>query len=266
MTLISVILTTYNRKELVTKTINSILSQSFQDFELIIVDNFSNYDFYSLIKSFNCPKIKAYQNNNEGIIAINRNIGIKYSCGKFLAFCDDDDLWNVDKLEKQLAVYYKYNNEHSKIFIHSNTLLFGTNIKNFIKTNKSEIKHFNDFILSNQVSFSTSFVENSKDIFFSEDPSLVASEDFNLWVELLIKGYKFILIDDALVKYRVADSSTSSYQREFNSIRYMVVIFRNISKFKISDFSFFYLICKINYLAIKYILMKYIFNFNSKVS
>lgn len=263
MALISIILTTYNRKELVTETINSILSQSFQDFELIIVDNFSNYDFFSLIELFNSSKIKAFQNDNEGIIAVNRNFGIKNSTGKFLAFCDDDDLWNVDKLEKQLIVYNKNSKEFTKLVIHSNTLLFKTNTESYRKTRKSEIKDFNDFILNNQISLSTSFVEKNDDIFFNENPGLVASEDFNLWVELYMKGYKFILIEEALVKYRVSNSSISSNKREFNSIRYLLVIFRNIAKFNYTEFNFLFFIFKINLLALKYFLINRFFKVNN---
>ena len=62
--LVTVIVTTYNRKELLKKTINSILNQTYKNFEFIIIDNFSKYDFFSYIKSFNDPRINAYQNNN----------------------------------------------------------------------------------------------------------------------------------------------------------------------------------------------------------
>lgn len=83
---VSVIVTTYNRKEYLAETIQSILNQTFQDFELIVVDNYSNYDFFGLMKSFNSEKITAFQNQNNGIIAVNRNFGIKLAKGEFIAF------------------------------------------------------------------------------------------------------------------------------------------------------------------------------------
>lgn len=108
--LVSVIVTTYNRKELLKETIDSILSQTFTDFELIVVDNYSNYDFIEYIKSFNDLRIRPFQNQNNGIIAINRNIGINNARGEYIAFCDDDDLWKPNKLKIQYSFLIENNN------------------------------------------------------------------------------------------------------------------------------------------------------------
>ena len=75
--LVSVIVTTYNREILLKETINSILCQTFKEFELIVVDNYSNYDYFKFINSFNDSRILPFQNKNKGIIAVNRNFGIK---------------------------------------------------------------------------------------------------------------------------------------------------------------------------------------------
>ena len=75
--LVSVIVTTYNRKEMLKETILSILNQTYSNFELIVVDNFSDYDFFNFIKSFEDSRLKPIQHNNNGIIAINRNLGLK---------------------------------------------------------------------------------------------------------------------------------------------------------------------------------------------
>ena len=100
--LISVIVTTYNRKELLSTTIKSILNQTYSNLELIVVDNYSGYDFNDYMNSFNDERIKAFQNQNNGIIAINRNFGITKAKGEYLAFCDDDDYWVDEKLEQQI--------------------------------------------------------------------------------------------------------------------------------------------------------------------
>ena len=103
--LVTVIVTTYNRREFLKKTINSILNQTYKNFEFIIVDNYSNYDFLSHIKSFNDERIRPFQNANDGIIAVNRNYGIKEAKGEYIAFCDDDDLWMENKIEVQLKFF-----------------------------------------------------------------------------------------------------------------------------------------------------------------
>ena len=100
---ISVIVTTYNRKEFLLETVKSILNQTVSDFELIVVDNFSDYDFFQEMNILNDDRIRAFQNNNDGIIARNRNFGIKKARGEFIAFCDDDDYWAKDKLIIQLS-------------------------------------------------------------------------------------------------------------------------------------------------------------------
>ena len=86
---VSVVVTTYNRPDLVKETIDGILNQTFQDFELIVVDNYSNYDFFELIENIGGKKIRAFQNQNNGVIAVNRNVGIKNAIGEYIAFCDD---------------------------------------------------------------------------------------------------------------------------------------------------------------------------------
>lgn len=84
--LVSVILITYNRECFLKETIDSILAQTYRNFELIIIDNFSDYDFNALVNSYHSNKIRAFQNQNNGIIAINRNFGIERARGNYLAF------------------------------------------------------------------------------------------------------------------------------------------------------------------------------------
>ena len=125
---VSVIVTTFNRKEYLKETVESILNQSYINFELIIVDNYSDYDFFSHIKSFKDNRIQPYQNSNNGIIAVNRNFGINIAKGEYIAFCDDDDLWLPQKLEMQI----KFMKESGYSFSSSSTFCIN-NIGNQIK-------------------------------------------------------------------------------------------------------------------------------------
>ena len=102
--LVSVVVPTFNRKELLTKTVHSILNQTYKNTEVIIVDNYSNYDIISHVATFSDPRISLFQNENHGIIAVNRNFGIEKAKGEYIAFCDDDDLWVPEKLEKQIEI------------------------------------------------------------------------------------------------------------------------------------------------------------------
>lgn len=147
---VSVIVTTYNRKELLAETIQSILCQTFQDFELIVVDNFSNYDFQAHLQSFNSEKIVPFQNANDGVIAVNRNFALEKAKGKYVAFCDDDDYWEPDKLQRQLDRAVQSGAE--MVAIYSNAVCFGEQVKSY-SSNKKQIKTQEDLLLSPNIFF-----------------------------------------------------------------------------------------------------------------
>ncbi len=91
---ISIILPTYNRAgSYLKRAIDSVIKQSHENWELIIVDNNSIDNTKDLIKSYKSSKIKTYTINNDGNIAKSRNLGIDNSTGDYLAFLDSDDYW-----------------------------------------------------------------------------------------------------------------------------------------------------------------------------
>ena len=208
---VSVIVTTYNRKEYLTETIQSILNQTYQDFELIVVDNYSNYDFYEHIQSFNDPRIRAFQNQNNGIIAVNRNFGIKQAKGEYIAFCDDDDIWIGKKLEKQITILNKTKGD----LVHSNMFLSNGDITNIIgKTSYKKINNLKNLIAKNTIVTSSVLVRN-KGLFFPEDMNLIAIEDYSLWLNLYLKGFKFEFSDSPLICFRISGSNTSSNKKMY---------------------------------------------------
>ena len=232
---ISIIVTTYNRENFLKETIKSILDQTYVDFELIVIDNNSNYDFFKLIDSFCDDRILAYQNENRGIIAINRNFGIKKAKGQYIAFCDDDDIWEKNKLELQIKEIKKAKNK--KCIVYSNTTLFGDNIDKNI-TKKKKIRKIDDFFNTNYITFSTVMLKKTDIVFFDEDPIKIAAEDFDLWLKLLFDKYDFIFIPKPLIKYRVI--SNSAFRKDYNLsyLRFLYVLYGNIIRFKIYDFNY----------------------------
>ena len=103
MPLVSIILPYYKKINYVANTLNSILNQTFQDFEIILIYDDEKFDdLFEIEKDFkNNPKIKIIKNNKNLGAGISRNIGIKQSNGQIIAFIDADDLW-PNKLEKQI--------------------------------------------------------------------------------------------------------------------------------------------------------------------
>lgn len=101
---VSVVVTTYNRVGLLGETLASILGQTFTDLELIVVDNCSRDGTSDYLASPSDPRVRPFTNANNGVIAVNRNLGITQAKGEYVAFCDDDDLWQPDKLRLQVEL------------------------------------------------------------------------------------------------------------------------------------------------------------------
>ena len=208
---VSVIVTTFNRKDMLKTTIESILNQSFSQFELLIVDNFSNYDFINFINSFNDSRIKSFQNNNNGIIAVNRNFGIKKSRGKYIAFCDDDDYWDKNKLFDQIKVFQSFDT----ILVSSLALNFGADT-NFFSKNYGFLYNrinlgYKSLLISNPIVLSSTLIKSEvlkKVGGFSEDKNLIAVEDYDLYLRIFDLG-NFVLIKKFLIYYRFHAGSVS---------------------------------------------------------
>jgi glycosyltransferase involved in cell wall biosynthesis len=102
---VSIILPTYNRAVLLRQSIQSVLDQSYTDFELIIVDDGSTDATRDEVQSGMDPRIRYFQLPHTGCTGRLKNFAIAQSRGEFLAFIDSDDMWKAGKLEKQLALF-----------------------------------------------------------------------------------------------------------------------------------------------------------------
>ncbi len=100
--LVSVIIPTYNRAELVARAINSVIAQTYQNWEILLIDDNSQEDIAAVVKRINSDRLSYYRHAaNQGGSAA-RNTGIRHAQGKYLAFLDSDDVWLPDKLKLQL--------------------------------------------------------------------------------------------------------------------------------------------------------------------
>ncbi len=100
---VSVIIPTRNRAELLRRSVHSVLTQSFADFELIVVDDASTDHTQEVLASFGDARIRVIKRGKNAGAAAARNVAISAARGKYLAFQDDDDFWLVQKLERQVA-------------------------------------------------------------------------------------------------------------------------------------------------------------------
>tara|TARA_Y100001958_G_C21128825_1_gene470750 strand:- start:110 stop:994 length:885 start_codon:yes stop_codon:yes gene_type:complete len=211
----SVIIPTYNRRIKLEKAIQSVLNQTYKDWELIIIDNYSNDSTKTMVENFRNNKIKFYQIYNRGVIAKSRNLGIKKSNGKYLAFLDSDDCWHKDKLMICRNEIVKF--KDLKLIYHNMYLRRKKNQIFFQKTNyfrKVKKKVTNDLII-NGPAYPTSSVVVEKKIFkkirmFRENIKFIAWEDFDAWIRLSKYSNNFHCVKDSLGYSSINAENTNS--------------------------------------------------------
>jgi glycosyltransferase involved in cell wall biosynthesis len=200
----SAIVTTYNRVKYLTSTLESIINQTYTDFEVLVIDDGSTDNTEDVMASYINDRIRYIKTSNWGGPAHPRNIGIKESKGKYLAFCDDDDIWELNKLE----LIYSIIQETGAKFIFSNICYidensldlpgtFNIRVPNYIKK-KSDLLVLNNFITLSSVVLSRRILAKST---FLEDKNFIAAEDRILWHELNVQC-SFYYCQVPLVKYR----------------------------------------------------------------
>jgi len=121
--LVSVILPTYNRGEVISRAIDSVLRQTISDFEVIIVDDFSEDNTEQIVKAYSNGRIKYVKHNRNKGGSAARNTGIRNAKGEYIAFLDSDDEFSSTKLERQLECLNKLPNRYVGCYCGSNTRL-----------------------------------------------------------------------------------------------------------------------------------------------
>ena len=101
MPTVSVIVPAYNAARFIEGAIDSVLAQSYTDFELLIVNDGSTDDTLARCERYSDPRIRIVKQDNRGLAGA-RNSGVREACGEYLAFLDADDLWRNDKLERHV--------------------------------------------------------------------------------------------------------------------------------------------------------------------
>ncbi len=200
---IDIILPNYNSSLFITETINSVLNQSYRNWKLIIVDDFSDKKTVNILKKIKSNKrIKIFwQKKNRGA-GFCRNYAIKKSNSPFVAFIDSDDVWKKNKLKNQID-FMKKNNFS---FTYTNYETFGKKMKKIINPPKLD---YSNFIRNTSIATSTMMVRRKeiKNIKFTNSK---ICEDYYFKCKLL-KKIKFAhCLKKNLTRYRIRDKSLQS--------------------------------------------------------
>ena len=202
-TKIDIILPNYNSSKFINQTINSILKQTYKNWKLIIVDDFSNTKTKNILKKISKRKnIKVFFLNKNHGAGFCRNFAIKKSNSPYVAFIDSDDIWEKDKLKKQISFMKK--NNFSFSFTDYKT--FGEKKRNI--KNPSKLNYL-DFLRNTSIATSTMMVKRNiiGNVKFTDTK---ICEDFFFKCKLLKKvGYAFCL-SQYLTSYRIRKNSLQS--------------------------------------------------------
>lgn len=216
---VSVVVTSYNRPNFLRECLNAILNQTFAAFEVIVVDDFSNFDPFALAASLNDSRIKVFQNKTGGAVAVNRNFGIRKAKGRYIAFCDDDDVWMKSKLKNQVAIL----DERPELMaVATNIATFPNGHSNHYLLNKNLLIDYDallkaPFTVSRQTKIANSSVLIRKAIIedlggLDENVEVAAAEDYDLWLRVLQRRNRSILVlSQSLVKYRVHNENITRF-------------------------------------------------------
>lgn len=243
--LVSIITPSYNSSIFIKETINSVLAQSYQNWEMIIVDDVSSDNSIQVIEKFivNDNRIKLIQLEKNSGAAVVRNKAIEIAEGKYIAFLDSDDLWLPEKLEKQIEFMEKNNSALS--YSNYNLIDEEGNDLNIIKNPISKIT-YKEQLKENQIGCLTAIYDQEKlgKIYM---PLIRKRQDYGLWLNILKKIDHADKIDEVLAIYRVRKNSISS--NKFEMLKYNFDLFNKHQK--LSKLKSFYYLCWNIYRKIK---------------
>lgn len=209
--LVSVVIPAFNSEQYIGECVDSVLAQSYRNFEIIIIDDGSTDDTVNIVSDYQDDRIRLFHQNNSGSAAA-RNYGVKQASGMWIAFIDADDIWLPGKLQKQLEHCSNHAWSHTDLFFH------GDFYPKYTKATKFTSKH-SGFILNNLLvenSIGTSSVVIKKEIFQASggfNTNLRALQDWDLWLRVAEK-HQVCYVDEPLVYYRVHSSSVSRNVRK----------------------------------------------------
>jgi glycosyltransferase involved in cell wall biosynthesis len=215
---VSVIIPSYNHEKYVAEAIQSVLDQTYQDFEIIITDDGSIDNTVEIIKTFNDSRIKlfCFSENRGATVAI--NLGIKEAKGEFIAILNSDDVFVTKKLEKQVK-FLDRNPQIGAVFSYAQFIdEDGKDItdsehhyaKVFLQENRSRFEWLNYFFYNGNCLCHPSILIRREcyDIVGNYDRRLAQLPDFDLWIRLCQK-YEIFIIKENLIKFRIRSNQAN---------------------------------------------------------
>ena len=238
MIMVSVIIPFYNAKKYISESIESVISQTYKNWELLLIDDGSTDEGVAVIQKYlNNPKIKLYRKENGGQASA-RNLGIRRARGKLVAFLDADDLWKPQKLTEQIPLF---NQDFDLVFSNASVIdekgsFIGEDLNPgsgsyFGESAFSGLMYGRFFIPTLTVVCKKEIIECANG--FSESRAIQLAEDFDLWERLFLIGAKAYGMKECTAYYRkhAEQSSGTDYSNPLQVVEALLSIRKDTPKY-----------------------------------
>ena len=197
MELVSIIMPTYNCARFIRESIDSVLAQTYTNWELIIVDDSSTDNTAEMIANFNDPRIHYLRNEQNEGAALTRNKALRAAKGRYIAFLDSDDLWHPDKLERQIA--FMEQNGYAFTYHEYTEIDESSNPIGIYVSGKKHVRPFDMYCCCWPGCLSV--VYDAKNIGLIQIPDIRKNNDSAMWLQAIRKADCYLLPEN-LAQYR----------------------------------------------------------------
>ncbi|MCX7595968.1 MAG: glycosyltransferase [Fischerella sp.] len=218
---VSVVIPAYNSMKYLPETLESVLQQSFTDFEVLIINDGSSDRIVQWASGLTDSRVKLISQKNQGV-SVARNTGIAHAQGEYIAFLDADDFWHATKLEKQVRCL---DDNQAVGLVHTWMAFVDSNGKSIgrVITSHAEGDVWKQLLESNQIACSSVMVRRCcLETVGGFEPNLNFAEDWDLWIRISCH-YPFAVIKEPLYYYRqVSNSLSKNLQVLEESCRFVI--------------------------------------------
>ena len=228
--LVSIIIPTYNREVLIVKALESVFNQTFQDFEVLIIDDASTDNTEKVIKEMGHPRVRYYKLDKNGGQCIARNFGAVHAKGKYLAFLDSDDEWLPEKLEKQVELMESGSDRLGAVygFSYQKDVIRG-------ETKLSDSGYFRGDIHDEMLA---GFCPPTPSLFLVKkvayeqvrgfDESLITFVDLDIWLRMS-EEYDFDFVEEpVIIKYeQIGDQYINNFDKRYRGYQLFIAKWEN---------------------------------------
>ena len=228
----------FNGEAFLKEAIDSVISQSYENWELIFWDNQSTDDSELIVKRFHDPRIRYFKSKEHTLLGTARNEALNLADGKWVAFLDVDDLWNEKKLEHQVNLIMNSNHDIGFVYGRCELIFSDPNKSSRIFKADEPLPSgdiFNQLLYENIVPFVSAIIDKEKfEALGGFDKNLMHSTDYFMFLKLAEK-YPVSVLQDVCCKYRLHEGNLTNSLRAQGELESIDIVSSFLPKKKAED-------------------------------